>query len=181
MTRQHKLVGLLVGLLVLWGVIVLRGGDEPEPERVVVTAQASTRGTKTLPRIDLAPLEQKGAPSTPPGRDLFNYYEPPPTRTPYVPPPTPTPTPTVVATPTPPPVELPPPPPNINLELEGLMEVSEVKWAVLRDDQGLIHLGREGDTIAYRFKVLKIGHESVDMGYVDRPDHKQLNLKSAGS
>ena len=63
----------------------------------------------------------------------------------------------------------PPPPPPIPLKFIGMVEKEgETRWAVLSvgDGRGPLH-GKEGDIIDGRYRILKIGTESIDMVYLD--------------
>jgi hypothetical protein len=62
----------------------------------------------------------------------------------------------------------PPPPPPITLKFLGTVTGSgERAIAVLTDGQGPPLYGREGDTIAGRYRILHIGVESIEMSYLD--------------
>lgn len=71
----------------------------------------------------------------------------------------------------------PPPPPPIALKFIGVLESPDrsQKIAVLRDDRG-VYQGREGDIIEGRYKILKIGVESIDMAYVDGRGRQTIRL-----
>ncbi len=63
----------------------------------------------------------------------------------------------------------PPPPPPIPLKYIGLVNQDDPKVgriAVLSDSRGVYH-GREGDVIEGRYRILKIGVESIDLAYLD--------------
>lgn len=85
--------------------------------------------------------------------------------------------------PAPPPVEPmvpsgPPPPPPIPLKFIGVLEKSGgLKWAVLSggDGRGPLH-GKEGDIIDGRYRILKIGTESIDMIYLDGRGRQTIRL-----
>jgi hypothetical protein len=97
-------------------------------------------------------------------RDIFDFG----------PPPTPPPTPTPAATPTPAivqatPVPLPtsagpPPPPPVNVKYIGSVEAEKgPKVAFFLTEQKEVLTGQVGDTVMNRFKVVRIGIESVDV------------------
>ena len=50
-------------------------------------------------------------------------------------------------------------------------------FAVLRDDRGVYH-GREGDIIEGRYRILKIGAESIELAYVDGRGRQTIRLGS---
>lgn len=63
------------------------------------------------------------------------------------------------------------PPPPIKLQLIGYLGPMKSRIAVFYKADGKeIVLGRKGEVIEGRFKVISIGTESVEMGYVD-PEH----------
>lgn len=85
--------------------------------------------------------------------------------------------------PPPPPVAAGPPPapsvPPIALKFIGVVEATEKSqtYAVLRDDRGVYH-GREGDIIEGRYRILRIGAESIDLAYVDGRGRQTIRLGS---
>jgi hypothetical protein len=98
--------------------------------------------------------------------------------------PPPAPPPVVVAPPGaaptgPPP---PPPPPPIPFKFIGLVDApgqSAKKIAVLSDGRNVPLYGREGDIIEGRYRILRIGAESIEMEYVDGRGRQTIRL--AGS
>ena len=68
------------------------------------------------------------------------------------------------------PVE-PPPPPRIPLKFIGIMSSNEEpklgRVAILSDARGGVFYGREGEIVEGRYRILKIGVESVDIAYLD--------------
>ena len=63
----------------------------------------------------------------------------------------------------------PPPPPPIPLKFIGVMKHDDPKVgrvAVFSDSRGVYH-GREGDIIEGRYRIVKIGVESIDLEYLD--------------
>ena len=59
-----------------------------------------------------------------------------------------------------------PPPPPINYRLVGYMGPFERRIAVLMNGNEIV-LGRKGDVLEGKFKVLAIGVDSIDIGYSD--------------
>ena len=108
-------------------------------------------------------------------RNLFRFKSKPP------------PPPSVPATPRPtepasgPPVPLgPPPPPTaspIPFKFIGILEVpgQSRRVAILSDPRGVYH-GREGDIIEGRYRILKIGTESIEMAEVDGRGRQTIRL-----
>jgi hypothetical protein len=77
-------------------------------------------------------------------------------------------------TPTPPPMPIPAgpvepaPPPRIMLKFIGVMESGRAgKYAILTDGRGLPIYGKEGQVIEGRYRIMRIGVESVDLAYLD--------------
>lgn len=103
------------------------------------------------------------------GRDPFRYGVHPPPPAPPQPKFTPLP-------PTPPPTPTPPPIPPIPLFLTTvIVDPSSTKSrAYLHDKNGTTFEGVEGDTIDGRFKLLKVGTDSVVMTYLDGSGQKVI-------
>ena len=102
-------------------------------------------------------------------RNLFRFA-PPPAPPPPPPPPPITPPPTPTGPPTP------PPPPPINLKFVGIVTSGGEIFAVLGDPTGHAEYGRAGETIAGRYRILKIGVESLEIAYVDGTGRRTLRL-----
>jgi hypothetical protein len=109
-------------------------------------------------------------------RDLFRFKpkEPPPP--PAAPPPPVQPIVPVAATPTGPPP--PPPVPPITLKFIGVMEVpmQGSRIAVLTDGRGAPFYGKEGEIVEGRYRILKIGVESIDIAYSDGRGRQTIRL-----
>lgn len=72
----------------------------------------------------------------------------------------------------------PPPSARIPLKFIGLVErANGVKWAVLSDGRVTLH-GRDGDIIDGRYKIVKIGTESIELTYVD--GHGRTTVRLTG-
>ena len=105
-------------------------------------------------------------------RDLFAFATPPP------PPPTPVPPPTVATPPPPPAVPTPTPLPALNVKYIGSLESQPgLKVAMFMTDKKEVLTGQVGDTVGNRFKVVKIGLESVDIQQVGADRTERLPLK----
>jgi hypothetical protein len=72
----------------------------------------------------------------------------------------------------------PPPPPPIPLKFIGVLEKADgAKWAVLSAGEGRAPLhGKEGDIIDGRYRILKIGSESVELAYLDGRGRQTIRL-----
>ena len=71
----------------------------------------------------------------------------------------------------------PPPPPPIALKFIGVVEQapSHLKLAVLSDGRNVFY-GKEGDVIEGRYRIERIGVESIEMAYVDGRGRQTLRL-----
>ena len=113
-------------------------------------------------------------------RNLFRFA----TKAPPPPPPTVpspsrgTPPPPVVVAPMPSGPPQPAPPPPITLKFIGIIEATEraQKIAILSDGRNVPFYGREGDIIEGRYRILKIGVESVELAYVDGRGRQTIRL-----
>jgi hypothetical protein len=130
---------------------------------------AKTGPQSAVPDVNLEALEQPRPANVGGQRNPFRFYVPPP--------PPPVLVPTVVSKlppvepvgpAVPPPPLGPPPPPPITLKFIGIMEgVPGVgKVAAFSDCRSTMR-GREGDIIDGRYRLVRIGVESVVMEYVD--------------
>ena len=167
---------MLLGLLALAGVILFYFA----PKSGIGAAGHETFGDVAklgeAPVVHLDRLAGREDGYDPQGRNLFQYYTPPP---PVVkPPPTPPPTPHPVATPPPvmitrdtgPPPVYKPQPPAITLTYLGFLGPKESRIAVFEDGQDML-LAKKGDVLKKQFRVVDFGYESVVMGYVDERFH----------
>ena len=90
------------------------------------------------------------------------------------PPPPPAPVRPVASQPTDP--AAPPPPPRIALKFIGVLESLKTgRVAVLSDNRG-IYQGREGETIEGRYRIVRIGVESIDLAYLDGRGRQTIRL-----
>ncbi len=70
----------------------------------------------------------------------------------------------------------PPPPPPIPLKFIGILErANGEKWAVLSDGKVTMH-GRDGDIVDGRYRIVKIGAESVELTYADGKGRQVVRL-----
>lgn len=70
----------------------------------------------------------------------------------------------------------PPPTPPIPLKFIGVLtRANGVQWAVLSDGKAPMH-GREGDIIDGRYRIVKIGTESIELTYVDGRGRQVVRL-----
>ena len=71
----------------------------------------------------------------------------------------------------------PPPPPPIPLKFFGLVVVGGQRHAAFTDTRGNTFHGKEGDIIEGRYRLLRIGPESVDIAYLDGRGRQTLLLR----
>ena len=144
--------------------------------------QADARSNEAaLPRIALErlkPAANAGPAEVEAGRDLFRFGRAPappePARPVSVATPPPPPTTDVVALTPPPPSTLPP----FGVKYIGTLEQRGNKIAVLlSEDKKETLYGREGDTVANRLKIVKIGLESVEVQDVGSDRVRRIPLK----
>lgn len=170
--RQILILGLLLVSLAAVVAYTL-GGDKPAAPAAPASnrqrGRPAANGGEALPpeqaldvRIDLltAAKPEPGAAERNPFR--FRPKPPPPAPAPEAPPQEVTP-----PAPPPPPPGLAPPPP-IPLKFIGVIESARAgKIASLRDERGNVHQGREGAVIEGRYRIVRIGAESIVMEYED--------------
>ena len=72
----------------------------------------------------------------------------------------------------------PPPPPPITLRFIGLIEAPPRtgRVALLSDGRGGLMYGREGDTVDGRYRMLRVGTDSIEMAYVDGRGRQTIRL-----
>lgn len=173
----------LIVLLSLLAILVAVAGYRwfgPETA-ATATARATGRAARggrtatsvTAPDVHLQALQEQ-RPQPEPERNLFRFKpKAPPPRPPVVAPPPP-----VAAAPSGPP----PPPPlaPITMRFIGLVEAPEhaQKIAILSDGRG-IYQGREGDIIEGRYRIVRIGVESVEMAYLDGRGRQTIRLSGS--
>lgn len=186
--RRLLLLGATL-IAAIIAVMVVRSGDGPPAPAAVAApprpaAQPSAKGeeSNTAPDVKLAALERGRSEPTEQGRNPFRFRP-----KPVPPPPAPPPNLTASRMPggvdgsggpgaAPPATFGPPPPPPITLKFIGVVEKADgTRWAVLTDGKRPIH-GKEGDEIEGRYKILKIGIESLEIAYIDGRGRRTLPL-----
>jgi len=186
--RRQLMLGALVVVLL---VVIYRLWTVTSPEPVAASnrsgggapAAAATRagrGAGTTAAQGEAPdvhLEALDAERVRPGageRNLFRFKPPPPPP----PPPPPKPVQTAPVNTAPPQPNLPPPVPPITLKFIGIIEspTHARKIAVLSDGRNPPFQGEEGAIIEGRYRILKIGVESVELAYVDGRGRQTIRL-----
>jgi hypothetical protein len=144
-----------------------RAAGRPVPPVTDVKLDALKAKTTTLPAISRNPFRFNEAPvkvAVParnalanPGRGV-------------------TPTPAAIEGPVDPPP--PPPPPPIQLRFIGVIEAPQRagRVALLSDGKGGLMNGREGDIIEGRYRVLRVGTDSLDIAYADGRGRQTIRL-----
>lgn len=70
----------------------------------------------------------------------------------------------------------PPPPPPIPLKFFGVMTVNGQRVAAFSDERGNTFTGKEGDVLEGRYRLLRIGPDSVDLAYLDGRGRQPIRL-----
>lgn len=173
--REIGFLSLLGAALAVGVVLWLRGPNAP------LTVAPAPAAVEELPRIDLARLSRERAETNLGRRDIFEFGADPVRETPppvmFTEPATPPPV--MVATPIPPPT--PPPTPRLpplNLKYVGSLErVPGLRVAVLLTDKNEILTGQAGELVANRYRIVKIGFESVDLQEVHGGETRRIPLR----
>jgi hypothetical protein len=158
----------------------------PAPTAAPVRSQAPPRSAsgqirRTVPAgtdpsipqaLKLAEMEQ--VPDEPQvGRNPFRFGVPPaPPPPPYVPPP---PTPTPVYTPPPPP-PIPPIPLKLTTIIPDVLNPTRPRAYLADPKTGTTFEGIEGQVIDGRYRLLKVGTQSVVMSYLDGTGQRTINV-----
>jgi len=179
-TRRRQQILLAVLLVVLAGVgyraWTTMTSSVPLPTSNPTGAAAPRRAAQqtaatAAPDVRLEALEAERPKPGPAERDLFRFK-------PKPPPPPPKPAAVTVAPPVPTGPPPPPPPPPIPYKFIGKLEGpgQTGRIAVLSDGRGTPLYGREGDIIEGRFRILRIGAESIEMEHVDGRGRQTIRL-----
>ena len=175
MGKRQREIGLALIVIVLAGLIVWRvtvpATDPAAATAAGTTAQANaaTQPKAAGTEVDLQALKAERPEPHETERNPFRFKpKPPPPPPPTTPVPKQSQAPGAAASPDAPPP--PPPPPPIPLKFIGLAsskdDQSIGRVAILSDGRG-VYYGREGDVIEGRYRILKIGVESIDLAYLD--------------
>jgi hypothetical protein len=164
--RPRWIVLSAAGAAILLAAWALMPADAPGPATPVRAGERSRPGPaeSPLPVIDFARiLNPPPAPSLG-ARDLFDFATPPPT-------PIPSPPPRMAE------LETPPPLPPLNIKYIGAVERRGVKVAMLMTDRSEVLTGQAGELVANRFRIVKIGLESVDIQEIGSEQVRRIPLK----
>ena len=164
--KRQREIALIVAAGAIAAVAAYRAGwmssasDAAAPTETGSAAARKEQPSKGQPtEVDLTGLK---APRTEPGDTLRNPFRFKPKPAPPAPPPVQT-----TAAPQHEQPAGPPPPPRITLKFIGIAEgKAPGRVAILRDERG-VYYGREGEVIEGRYRILRIGVESIDLAYLD--------------
>jgi hypothetical protein len=191
-SKTLKQLAILGALLAGFVVVLMFRGGEPTPAGTAARPSnrvSGTTGTRQKPAagqvavtdIQLEALKAPRGDAPAPERNLFRFeVKAPPPQQPRAaagagaPPPQ-------IAQPVPPRVPVPtgpPPPPPISLRFIGVLNAPTQagRVAVLTDGRGATLMGREGDIIEGRYRLLRIGPDAVEMAYTDGRGRQVIRL-----
>jgi hypothetical protein len=177
--RQLALGAVVVVLAIviyrLWpGTSAAEVPSSNTPRGTTAARQQKAPAEAATPGVNLEALSRERPKPEAGERNLFRFR---PKAPPPAPPPPPPPPVAVVNLPPPGP---PPPPavPPITLKFIGVVEAptQQQKIAVLSDGRNAPFLGKEGDIIEGRFRILKIGVESIELAYLDGRGRQTIRL-----
>jgi len=136
-----------------------------------------TPAANNTPDVHLEALEAERPKPGGTDRNLFRFKPKPPPPAPITKP-MPAPPPVALPPPGPPP---PPPLPPITLKFIGLADIGpgKPKVAVLTDGLGPPVSGREGEIVFGRYRILKIGVESIELAYADGRGRQTIRLSGS--
>src|SRR5580765_7748119 len=172
--RRNQIVLALLAVVlagIVYSLVTQTTDTTPSASNVRSAARtASGRPAADAPDVRLESLSGERPKPSEIERNLFRFKPKP------APPPAP-----VRPTLPPPPVQAGPPPavPPIALKFVAVWEVpgKKVKLAVLSDGRGGAPIyGGEGDTVEGRYKILRIGAESIEMSYIDGRGRQTIRL-----
>jgi hypothetical protein len=171
--KQISLVvlGLILAFLAYrgWSRTSDQASSSSRTDTAASAAGRSPGAPDTAPAVHLRELDEHSARPVEGRRDLFRFR-------PKPPPPAPRPA-SLVPDGSSGPAQ-PPAPPPITLKFIGVIERPErsEKIAVLRDPTGHLWSGPEGAVIEGRFRILRIGAESIEMAYLDGRGRQTIRM-----
>jgi hypothetical protein len=174
--RKQLVLGLLGGTLALligyrlWPSTTDSSFAASNGRGLARTAQGQPQVTAPDVHIDALNAERPKPDNA--ERNLFKFKPKPP------PPPPPRPSAPPVQAPLPARSGPPPPPraPPIALKFMGYIEAHGEKFASLSDGIGLPMLTKEGGTVLGRYKIWRVGVESIDISYLDGSGRTTIRL-----
>lgn len=180
--RQQILLGALLLVLAIvayrvWARTSVEPASSSNAKAAAPRSAHAAPPAVTAPDVHLRELEDEKPKPASGERNLFRFR-------PKAPPPPP---PRAVGpeqsvNPTPAPTGPPPPPPPapIALKFIGILESSgqPEKIAILSDGRSVFH-GREGDIIEGRYRIVRIGVESIEMAHLDGRGRQTIRLSGS--
>jgi hypothetical protein len=174
--RREVLIGLVV-LVLGGGAYVTKpwSSDAPAqaPRRAPAAAGRAAEGAGPVADVRLDLLTATGGDAATVSRNPFRFQQ---RAAPATPRRAVAPRPEITAPPAP---TGPPPPPPITLRFIGLIEPpprTTGRVALLSDGRGGLMHGREGDTVDGRYRMLRVGTDSIEMAYVDGRGRQTIRL-----
>jgi hypothetical protein len=174
--RLYVLLGVLAIAILVAAIRFWPASVRPGSARTAGRAGGRAAGPTavTAPDVHLQVLnEERPRPVDEPQRDLFRFK-------PKAPPPRPQAAAPVTAPAAPGGPAQPPGLAPIPMRFIGLVEAPEhaQKIAILSDGRG-IYRGQEGDIIEGRYRILRIGVESIEMAYLDGRGRQTIRLSGS--
>ena len=179
MVRRERLLIAVAGAVALAAALYVWLQARSSTATVAAGAPVTGPAGPDVPRIGLDRLTQPPAPVPVGRRDLFDFASiAAPVGAEDARPATPSPT-TAAAAPTPVPTPAgPPPAPPVNVKYIGSVEAEKgPKVAFFLTEQKEVLTGQVGDTVMNRFKVVRIGIESVDVQDVGSGQLRRIPLR----
>ena len=172
--RRRELIMAAAGVAALALVYSVAGGRD----RPVTAPTGGGRGGRAsaepeLPRVDLDRVRAADARPAAGRRDVFSFGPEPRVELP----PPPSPGPDFDTEPTPTPVPTPTPLPPLTVKYIGSLEKKGLKVAFFLTEKKEVVSGQPGETVMNRFRVVRIGFESVDVQQVGADQVQRLPLK----
>ncbi len=172
--RQRSLLMALGGVVALSVVYLVAGGDNRPAAAPPASGERGARASAEpeLPRVGLDRVQPASGRASGGQRDVFDFGREPrpePVVDPRSAGPDPAPTPTPVPTPT--------PLPALNVKYIGSLEKKGLKVAFFMTEKKEVLSGQAGETVMNRFRVVRIGLESVDVQQVGVDQVQRLPLK----
>jgi hypothetical protein len=178
--RRRRLLmsgaALAVIVLVIWSMWPSTPAPSAASPPAAARGAAQQAGSAAAP-VATVKLESLTAERQPPSETPRNPFRYQPKAPPPPPPRAAAPAPSADAEPArPAPPSGPPPPPPIPLKFIGIVtRANGVQWAVLSDGKAPTH-GREGDIIDGRYRIVKIGVESIELTHLDGRGRQVIRL-----
>jgi hypothetical protein len=180
--RQLAMLALVAAAAVAYFVVGF-GSDNPAESGRQPSNRTGQSGGQTVPDVPVVDLrlerlhdEREELPES--NRDPFRFR-------PKAPPPAPprsassslpAPRPPEFAPPPPLVPAGPPPPPPIPVKFFGLVVLRGERVATFTDTRGNTFYGKEGDIIEGRYRVLRVGTDSVELAYLDGRGRTTIRL-----